>query len=110
MPRAAAIRTPYPPDADFRAPELITRVEVGVPCADGKHRFSDGVLVFEGVVNRYGRVADLKTVRIPRIVPPCPELERAHREAILNSRYRPASLRGTPIAAELNVHVNISFR
>ena len=72
--------------------------------------FSGSMFVFEALIDESGNVGNVRTLRMPKITPPTPEVEQACIAAIRAWKYRPATFRGKPVPALLTVSVNINLR
>jgi outer membrane biosynthesis protein TonB len=92
-------------------PRLLSRMEIPVPesCRKGR-QFEGSVFIYEATITEAGEVQDIKTLKAPRIDPPCPELEEGARRAISQWRYQPGMLKGQPVRVYLTVTQLLEFR
>ena len=118
-PSAIALPTPgdpSPTETVYRvgdgviAPRLIHRVEAAIPGNCQERRFDWGAFIVEARITENGDVADVRTIKEPRFTPPCPEFERAYRNAIEQWKYEPGRLNGKPVSVYLTVTVTMHPR
>jgi protein TonB len=99
---------PPPPAAPVRVggqikqPTLVTRVEPIYPNVAVQAHI-EGVVILEATVDAHGRVTNLKVLR------GMPLLERAAVDAVMQWRYSPVILNGTPVPFILTVVVQFSL-
>ena len=101
--------TPTPDPAyrvgdDVTEPVEVKRVVPVLP-EDCKAAVVRGIFIFEATIDEAGNVQGLRTASRPAIEPPCPHLENAYRRALVQWKYRPATVKGTPVPAHLTLTV-----
>ena len=101
--------TPTPAPAyrvgdDVIEPVEIKRVAPILP-EDCKAAVIRGIFIFEATIDEAGNVQGLRTASRPAVEPPCPHLENAYRRALVQWKYRPATVKGTPVPVYLTVTV-----
>ena len=99
----------YRVGGDVTAPIELSRVAPVFPDACKGSRAS-GIFILNATIDETGRVTDLSTVARPTFDPPCPQLENAYKRAVLQWRYKPATLRGKPVPVSLTVTGTLQFR
>ena len=114
LPSARPVLGPAPPTptpkpayrvgGDVTEPVELKRVNPVVP-EDCKAAVIRGVFVFEATIDEAGNVQGLRTTSRPVVDPPCPHLENAYRRAFVQWKYRPATLKGTPVPTYLTLQV-----
>ena len=85
-------------------PVLIKRVEPAYPRAAVATRL-EGLVILEAIITKTGTVEQVKTIRSDN-----PMLERSALEAVLQWRYKPATLNGQPIKVYFTVTVMYHMR
>ena len=90
-------------------PVEISRVDTLIP-EDCRASSYSGLFIFEAVIEKDGSVHDVRTLRRGVLDPPCPSLENAYRQAIVQWRYHPATLNNQPVPVYLTVVVRPSHR
>jgi protein TonB len=87
---------------ELKAPALVKRVEPEYPLLAVRAQVQ-GVVILEAVVDREGRVEDVRVLRS------IPLLERAAIDAVRQWRYSPLLLNGKPERFVLTVTVSFSL-
>lgn len=95
-------RDPVRIGGDLKAPALIERVAPEYPTIAARARVH-GVVILEAVVDRHGRVEDVRVLRS------IPLLDNAAVEAVRQWRYSPLLLNGMPEAFVLTVTVSFGL-
>lgn len=114
QPPPAAQLTPtatvYQVGGDVVAPRLLNRVEPPIPERCRKARLDSSVIMYEATILETGDVAEVKTLKLPNVSPPCQELEAATHAAISQWKYEPATLHGKPVRARLTITQTLYLR
>ena len=87
------------------APRLLNKARAPVLPHCRRAAFDWGAFIFEATISATGEVREIKTIKSPTLKPPCPELERAYREAISNWTYAPGTLGGKSVPVYLTISV-----
>ena len=95
-------RAPTRIGGELKAPALVERVEPEYPPIAVRAQVQ-GVVIVEAVVDRHGRVEDVRVLRS------IPLLDRAAITAVRQWRYSPLLLNGTPERFVLTVTVSFSL-
>jgi periplasmic protein TonB len=66
-----------------------------------------GIFIIEAVIDESGGVGEVRTLRRPIFTPPCPALEETALAAVAKWRYKPATLKGKPVAVYLTVTIRL---
>jgi protein TonB len=101
-PPAPAVQAPLRIGGDLKAPALIERVDPEYPLLALRARVQ-GIVILETVVDRQGRVADVRVLRS------IPLLDKAAIAAVQQWRYSPLLLNGRPERFVLTVSVSFSL-
>jgi protein TonB len=101
-PPAPAVQAPLRIGGDLKAPALIERVDPEYPLLALRARVQ-GIVILETVVDRQGRVADVRVLRS------IPLLDQAAIAAVQQWRYSPLLLNGRPERFVLTVSVSFSL-
>jgi protein TonB len=101
-PAPAVVRDPVRVGGELKAPTLIERVEPEYPAIAVRAQVR-GVVILEAIVDRDGRVEDVRVLRS------IPLLDNAAMEAVRQWRYSPLLLNGTPERFVLTVTVNFGL-
>jgi protein TonB len=101
-PPAPVSREPVRVGGELKAPALVKRVEPEYPLLAVRAQVQ-GVVILEAVVDREGRVEDVRVLRS------IPLLERAAIDAVRQWRYSPLLLNGKPERFVLTVTVSFSL-
>ncbi len=91
-------------------PVVVRYVQPKWPESTGLRRIRNSTFLFEALITQDGSIAELRTLRTIDISPPYPELETVARDALLQSRYAPATLNGRPVPAWLTISLHLDFR
>lgn len=86
------------------APVLIRRVEPDYPRAARQMRLQ-GIVILEAVITKTGDVEQVKTLRADNIL-----FERAATDAVLQWKYKPATVQGRPVKVYFTVTVTFRMR
>jgi hypothetical protein len=93
---ASARETPCGPGPVYRPGQRgvrqatpVTKLEPKYPDATG-HMVDGGVFLFEAVITRDGAVCEVRMIRSVKFTPPLPQYAEALRQAIAQSKYKPA--------------------
>ena len=91
-------------------PVVVRYVQPKWPESTGLRRIRNSTFLFEALITQDGSIAELRTLRTIDVSPPYPELETVARNALLQSRYAPATLNGRPVPAWLTISLHLDFR
>lgn len=91
------------PGGDVHAPKLLQRVEPDYPEA-ARRAHLEGTLILEATITAIGAVAEVRVLR-----PLNPLLDEAAERALLQWRYRPATLNGRAVPVYLTVTVRFGI-
>jgi periplasmic protein TonB len=98
-PEAPRVITP-----DVSAPVLIRRVEPEYPLIAIRSRLQ-GIVILEAVITKTGDVEQIKTLRADY-----PYFEKTAKDAVLQWKYKPATVQGRPVSVYFNVTVTFKMR
>lgn len=101
-PPAPVTRAPVRVGGDVKAPALIERVQPEYPELARRAKV-EGVVILEAVVDRQGRVEDVRVLRS------IPLLDRAAVDAVRHWRYSPLLVSGRPASFIVTVTINFSI-
>jgi len=101
-PPAPVVRAPLRVGGGLRAPALVERIEPQYPPIAARAQVH-GTVILEAVVNRHGRVEDVRVLRS------IPLLDNAAIDAVRQWRYSPLLLNGEPERFVLTVTVTFSL-
>lgn len=96
------VEIPLHPGGDVRPPLLIERVEPAYPETERKLR-KEGIVILEAIITSDGAVDEVKVLKAAD-----PLLDDAAKRAVMQWRYRPATLNGRAVRVYLTV--TVSFR
>jgi periplasmic protein TonB len=89
---------------DVTSPVLIRRVEPEYPIVAIRSRLQ-GVVILEAVITKTGDVEQIRTLRADY-----PYFEKAAKDAVLQWRYKPATVQGRPVTVYFTVTVTFKMR
>jgi protein TonB len=90
------------PGGDVRPPQLIARVEPAYPEIEIKLR-REGTVILEAIITTDGAVNEVRVLKSANAI-----LDEAAKQAVMQWRYRPATLNGRAVNVYLTV--TVSFR
>jgi protein TonB len=98
-----SIEVTLPPGGDVKPPLLIQRVEPAYPEIERKiHK--EGVVILEAIITSEGAVDEVKVLKSADAI-----LDEAAKRAVLQWRYRPATLNGRAVRVYLTVTVSFQL-
>lgn len=96
------VEIPLHPGGDVRPPQLLERVEPAYPETERRlHR--QGIVILEAIITSDGAVQDVTVLKSADEI-----LDEAAKRAVMQWRYRPATLNGRAVSVYLTV--TVSFR
>jgi hypothetical protein len=103
-------RTIYRVGGEVTRPVRIEKCEPKLPEYLKKKRITQPVFIYEALISSSGVVESIRSVKTKPLGEPYATMERAFREAILCSRFRPATLRGKPVACRYMLTTSVEVR
>jgi protein TonB len=96
----SSVETAIYPGGDVKPPQLIERVEPSYPEVERKlHK--EGIVILEAIITADGTVDEIRVLKSADVI-----LDEAARRAVLQWRYKPATLNGRSLRVYLTVTVS----
>ena len=100
----------YAIGGEVKPPVRVSKCEPRFPAYLKKTRITQPIFVYEVVISSRGAVESVREASEPRLEEPYLTMEKAVRESILCSRFRPATRRGKPVTCAYMLTATVEVR